>query len=583
MKKQTVIFLAGLFQCVAMYAQWHDNHWILGGINQPPFQHMDANLFTFDSNELKVGISNHKLNLSVAKLIMSDENGDFIFYSNGLKINDNNDELMLNGDTLNAGPLVNSIIGCQTCGYYLGKSMLCLPFSNVGLYQIVHLVREAGQTPNIPTLLITAIDMSQNNGDGVIASKNVEVISSNAIESPVSSRHANGEDWWIIVPEVYDSLYWQLLLTKNGVIQVTPQKIGGYPLPTTNTTNGGQNTFSPDGTKFIDYGSELGLRVFDFDRCTGFLSNPIHLAFPHPIENKPSVGVAVSPNSRFLYACNAHTIVQFDLWSNNLTASVDTVAFWDGNMDPTEATSYFFDMLLGPDGKIYIGTPSLYSKAIHVINYPNKKGDACDVRQRYIQLPNNEDGDFPLFPNYRLGPLDGSPCDTLGLDNVPLAGFRCEALPGSPLEYEFTDNSFYEPAQWHWDFGDGTTSTDTNAVHAFPAPGTYTVCLTVSNANGSDTWCKAVSAVVAATGGTAAVGPITLTPSPASGQAGAYLPAHLPRAMLTLHAATGQPVLSQRLSAGQNVVPLSGLPAGLYFYGVRDGDRLVATGKLVVE
>jgi gliding motility-associated-like protein len=37
---------------------------------------------------------------------------------------------------------------------------------------------------------------------------------------------------------------------------------------------------------------------------------------------------------------------------------------------------------------------------------------------------------------------------------------------------------------WLWDFGDNTTSTAQNPTHSFPTAGTYTVILTVTNANG---------------------------------------------------------------------------------------------------
>ena len=42
------------------------------------------------------------------------------------------------------------------------------------------------------------------------------------------------------------------------------------------------------------------------------------------------------------------------------------------------------------------------------------------------------------------------------------------------------------PLTYAWDFGDGTTSTETNPSHTFDEPGTYTVTLVVSNAAGSD-------------------------------------------------------------------------------------------------
>lgn len=39
-------------------------------------------------------------------------------------------------------------------------------------------------------------------------------------------------------------------------------------------------------------------------------------------------------------------------------------------------------------------------------------------------------------------------------------------------------------SDYQWDFGDGTTSSDRSPVHAFPAPGTYTVIFSMSNALG---------------------------------------------------------------------------------------------------
>ena len=51
----------------------------------------------------------------------------------------------------------------------------------------------------------------------------------------------------------------------------------------------------------------------------------------------------------------------------------------------------------------------------------------------------------------------------------------------------FTDASMHTTGSpitnWNWDFGDGTTSTSQNVAHTFPAPGTYKVKLTISDAS----------------------------------------------------------------------------------------------------
>lgn len=57
----------------------------------------------------------------------------------------------------------------------------------------------------------------------------------------------------------------------------------------------------------------------------------------------------------------------------------------------------------------------------------------------------------------------------------------------APLKVRFADTSDTTPWKWHWDFGDGTNSTEKNPVHTYKKPGTYNVSLTVWNDLGSDT------------------------------------------------------------------------------------------------
>ena len=52
-----------------------------------------------------------------------------------------------------------------------------------------------------------------------------------------------------------------------------------------------------------------------------------------------------------------------------------------------------------------------------------------------------------------------------------------------PLRVQFTNQSSNQNT-WVWDFGDGTTSTDLNPIHDFPAPGTYSVTLSIVTADG---------------------------------------------------------------------------------------------------
>jgi PKD repeat protein len=48
----------------------------------------------------------------------------------------------------------------------------------------------------------------------------------------------------------------------------------------------------------------------------------------------------------------------------------------------------------------------------------------------------------------------------------------------------FKDLSAGEINSWHWDFGDGETSSEQNPVHAYQKPGNYVVVLDVAGPAG---------------------------------------------------------------------------------------------------
>jgi PKD repeat protein len=81
--------------------------------------------------------------------------------------------------------------------------------------------------------------------------------------------------------------------------------------------------------------------------------------------------------------------------------------------------------------------------------------------------------------------------------NLPRANFVASPTRGgAPLTVSFTDMSTGSLTQWLWNFGDGSTSTAQNPTHTYSQLGTYTVMLTVTNQNGSDTATKSDYIVV---------------------------------------------------------------------------------------
>jgi gliding motility-associated-like protein len=74
----------------------------------------------------------------------------------------------------------------------------------------------------------------------------------------------------------------------------------------------------------------------------------------------------------------------------------------------------------------------------------------------------------------------------------PVANFTATPLAGcSPLIVTFQDLSGGNPTGWLWDFGNGNTSTLQNPSATYFISGTYTVSLTVTNLNGTNTLTRA--------------------------------------------------------------------------------------------
>ena len=73
----------------------------------------------------------------------------------------------------------------------------------------------------------------------------------------------------------------------------------------------------------------------------------------------------------------------------------------------------------------------------------------------------------------------------------PVADFSGTPTSGtSPLEVSFTDLSINAVTSWTWDFGDGGASVLQNPVYIYQNAGIYTVSLTVSGPDGTDTEIK---------------------------------------------------------------------------------------------
>ncbi len=535
-------------------AQKQDNVWVFGYDYNPGDGLSECTQFAFGDSLI---ITNYQrpMELLNSNAMISDSAGNLLLLSNGCYASKADGTKVKNSDGMNPGSLYD--LFCTTSSGYNIKNSILLPDpGKPSVYHIFHLPSD----DYFYAFMQSSFDLLADGGAGATLFKNKALVPDTIHPDGLHAvRHANGRDWWVMAAELFSNRHYLLLLTPQGVT-IKQQAIGE---PTWSQA-GGNIVFSPDGTKMARFNARDDLRVFDFDRCTGELSNPIYVKMIGPGDNQLTSGLAWSADSRYIYAQENRVIYQFDVLSSDLVASQTIAAEWDP-VARCPFTVEFGYIELGPDGRIYC-RPSSGQNCMHRMQHPERVGTACNMQLSYFNFTYPYKN-LPHFPNFRLGPVDGSPCDTLGLDNHPLAGWRHDPVGG--LAVDFTSVSWYEPTAWLWDFGDGQQSAERNPAHTFPKPGQYDVCLTVSNAQGSDTKCKKIWVTKTVGVGEPWVeGGVVLWPNPASeiltiqysnsGEASGWLIANpYGQIMQRGEWATG---------ATTTEVDISKLPSGSYFF-----------------
>ncbi len=459
-----------------------DYQWIIGGNSAGGGISLDFNYFPIDISYQQTGLFMDGSNTS-----MSDKDGNLLFTSNGCKIINQQGELMLNGDSINPG-LIEDIY-CSPGGSPLIQGVIAIPSPKDNrLYYVFNLDYDQpyGQDPLFyplapQRLFYQKIDMAQDSGFGAVVLKNqVAVFDTFARGNIQAMKHANGQDWWVIVPKSHSNCYFLVPVTSEGV-QPAQLKCAGKVWEDRDFAT--QVTFSPNGKKYIRFNAWNGLNIFDFDAATGDLLNPIHIDFSNDTINYIA-GVAVSSNSRFLYVCARKNIYQFDLQAPDIESSKIKIATWDGYQNPYP--TIFYLAALAPDGKIYISnTSSTYN--LHVINKPNCLGLSCDLVQHGIVLPSYNFATIPNMPHYRQSYFE---CDStlIGTEEVTHSGQKLTVFPNPasdviylPFEYIAGEISLFDAtgriiARMTPTFSEGLVSVD---VSQLPA-GLYFVALQVS-------------------------------------------------------------------------------------------------------
>ncbi len=395
MKKTFILTVVILGFGFNICAQFRGNNWIFG---DSIYMHFDGNTSPI------VGALNSDNGEACASI--SDSSGNLLFYCGG-RFNSNLFKLYVYD---NVGGYVS---GSSNILGFASATQGCIIIPVPSSVNLFYIFSNARLFPGITTqAFYNLIDLNQNGGLGAITLSNQLFADSALCEMMTAVKHANGRDWWLVLHMYLSDNYLIYLITPNGISGPKIQSIG---ISIINSIEG-ESLFSDDGSKFVHAMIDGNLQLMDFDRCTGVFSNCIQLG-DSICYNCGYYGLSFSPDNSKLYASMVKdSLFQFNLLAPNIKAS-RTLIYVIGNLN------YGFGQHeKGENGKIYLSHKNdinwqikdSITTSLSVINSADSLGTACnfqpfsftlDGKLSYIGLPNN--------PNYALGPVVGSTCDSL--------------------------------------------------------------------------------------------------------------------------------------------------------------------------
>ncbi len=445
MIKSLSILIFALFVSFSVKAQ-QNNIWyfgLKGGLN---FNNVPGSSSPF-------AIGNSAMLANEGCSSVCNDNGQLLFYSNGVTVYNRNHQVMLNGDNL-----AGNISSVQSC--------LIVPIpGNDSLFYIF--TSDAVENNYARGYCYSLVNMKRDNGFGEVIAKN-GLLQAPGTERLTAARHANGTDVWVITNDNNSNTFRAWLVGCNGIQAAPVVSNIGVVLDQDIIANVGMIKVSPDGKQLCQTHFPLFdnvpnfAQLFDFDNATGNFSNPRTIDFP----DAQYLSCEYSPDSKLLYMVRT-----FDKAIDQLEAKLPTVAaILASRITINTGLASYLGVQLAPDGKIYLAWQSTFLGAI---NQPNTKGPGCNYQQRQIELLN-------------AASYLGLPAFINDLSYNPDNGFTYTILDSCAGTIQFQGfSTMAGPVQWFWDFGDGNTSNTHNPVHTFnPADKDYLVRLVITSGIG---------------------------------------------------------------------------------------------------
>jgi gliding motility-associated-like protein len=434
---RTFTCLVLLLHLSGLQAQ-HNNHWFFG-------EYAGLNFNGGVPNPVEGG----KVYTPEGCSAVSDDNGQLLFYTDGVTIWDRNHNRMPNGSGLQGQPssTMAALIVPQPGNpyrYYVFTTA-SFEFSNQGIQYVV-------------------VDMRENNGLGDVVTTSVK-IADRGSEKLAAIPNFSGNTYWIVghrasTDDKSDSfMVWSLQDTglhhQPRFIQVGSKHTHffdmlGYLVP------------SPDGRLLAE--AMVGkIQVMKFDREHGNMK--VYCTIN--TGTNQNYGIAFSPNGTRLYASVHGTgIRQYNLNAVNPAAIQSSERI----ISPPAANN-LGSLLLGPDGRLY--ATEYGARYLNVVENPNLSGPQCGFRRAAVSLNKNSVWlGLPAFPVQR-------PTFVHRICHDGTAIINTYNISADSVKWEVTDSANPVPVLFRI-AGNGFQ-------YRFHAPGTYRVRAVFYGFLGKDT------------------------------------------------------------------------------------------------
>ncbi|KAA5532343.1 T9SS type B sorting domain-containing protein [Taibaiella lutea] len=361
MKHFILLFFIACSFCA--FSQNDDKVWVFG-------THAGINFNTTPPSAITTAITGYEGTASIC-----DENGQLLFYTQGIDIWDRNHQIMPNG----AG-IMPVLGGTPTTTQQ--AAIVKMPGSDSKYY--VFSLRDGNVED--AKLYYSIVDMSLNSGFGDVIPSQKTILVDSYMTEKMTVAAGNNCDAWLMLRSAYMQ-YKAFHITAAGL----------NPVPVISAVGSGSAgnyiygylVISPDRTKMAA-AVQTAFELYDFDATTGLVSNPRFVpstTSPYP---DSYYGLSFSPDNTKLYTASiGNGIKQFDITQPTITAIQNSVVSVSSMMAAA--------IRIAPDGKIYI--PHLASDIVSSIDYPNLAGAACQFNANALQL---DSIDVYGLPNYNV-------------------------------------------------------------------------------------------------------------------------------------------------------------------------------------